>query len=251
MNTKEYGSMPLWDADVAKRFSSRRGFTLIELLVVIMVVGLLMVLIIPALKSARSSAESTQCLANLRRIGQAVFLYTGENRGKMMPYSTGDTNGNVSGYWLSLLAPYMSSPKDPSYVYSAGFICPADKRPRNPSLSQRFYTDYGLAGLNGILFGVHNPDTGINRFSGYLSDRAPNFATIPQLSKAMMVSDIDFVYAWGSADIDDVSLQSWRHGNGINCVFADGHVERRKKSEVPTDPQDVFWNGGNPNPVPL
>ena len=32
---------------------------------------------------------------------------------------------------------------------------------------------------------------------------------------------------------------------GLNVAFADGHVEMRKKSEIPTSATNVFWTGQN------
>jgi prepilin-type N-terminal cleavage/methylation domain-containing protein len=48
------------------------GFTLIELLVVMLIIGLLMALLIPAINASRESARATQSKNNLRQIGVAV-----------------------------------------------------------------------------------------------------------------------------------------------------------------------------------
>lgn len=64
-----------------------RGFTLVELLVVIGIIALLISVLLPALNKARSAAEATACLANLRTIGQMVSMYQTQNRGCMPPLS--------------------------------------------------------------------------------------------------------------------------------------------------------------------
>ena len=53
----------------------RRGFTPIELLCVIGLIGLLIALLLPAVRSAREAARRASCGANLREIGLATLQY--------------------------------------------------------------------------------------------------------------------------------------------------------------------------------
>lgn len=54
---------------------SRRGFTLIELLVSIAIMAVMAAMMIPAVQSARRSAQAIRCRANLAQLGEAFHAY--------------------------------------------------------------------------------------------------------------------------------------------------------------------------------
>jgi len=49
------------------------GFTLVEIMIVIAIIGLLAVIAIPNYVRARSQAQASSCISNLRQIDSAVF----------------------------------------------------------------------------------------------------------------------------------------------------------------------------------
>lgn len=82
-----------------------RGFTLVELLVVIGIIAVLIGILLPTLSRARESAKTTQCLSNLRQIGQAMQMYTNDSKGWVVPAFIDSPTGTGSGVesWGTIL----------------------------------------------------------------------------------------------------------------------------------------------------
>ena len=81
----------------------RPGFTLVELLVVIAIIGILVALLLPAVRATREAARRTQCLNHLKQIGLGIHNFESA-RGKVIPaYLTG--TGHAT--WMVLILPYM------------------------------------------------------------------------------------------------------------------------------------------------
>ena len=122
----------------------RGGFTLVELLVVIAIIALLMSVLVPSLRRARTSAKRLVCAHNLKQISLAVDLYL---------YSHDNTypcaqDPLPAGYWLwmgrgwrSFIEPYLGGNIDPNNP--SVLLCPEDRVARQKYESTSY--SYSLA----------------------------------------------------------------------------------------------------------
>lgn len=75
---------------------NKKGFTLIELLVVISIIGLLSVLAVVALNTARSKSRDAKRVADIKQIQTALELYSGDRSGYPVAAAPGVTLGDAT-----------------------------------------------------------------------------------------------------------------------------------------------------------
>lgn len=179
------------------------GFTLIEALVVVAIVVILAAIFFPVFGRSHGSTRNS-CQSNLKQISLGIKQYESDNNDRFPPVAVAR-----SGYWAGSIQPYLKSWQI--------FQCPTA---RNGNSDQGKSTDYFYnARLAQVSEGRIEATAQTITF-GDGSDNSPLNYALSQLPDA-----------WRQ----DQKSPAWRHLEGANYAFVDGHVKWLKPEQVSTD----------------
>lgn len=200
----------------------KQKFTLIELLVVIAIIAILAAMLLPALKSARDTAQKLTCLNKQKQIALCLNYYTLDN--KSMPIANWlDSSANRYYWWSHFVKQLEPRNKNPSIVNA--YHCPADEKMKEDD-GVKYFNSFVV---NGSL--MHTYSESSDMFS---APRA-NILNLQRSSQVALLADGDAGTASGSFTsyygftlaVVDMSSTNCKfrqfHNAGANFIYADLH----------------------------
>lgn len=259
------------------RYQLRCGFTLIELLVVIAIIAILAALLLPALSASKEKAKRTSCINNLRQIGVAFTMYSGDyNNVLMPPHWPGFTDSkSASSAWRTSEAYRVTPGTDqitsgsdgaglPDGPWNLGllfasqacqnakvFYCPSAAS-MDPKWTYDYYSTSFPWPSTPTTSGDNEIRTGYNYLPQSTVQQAigngrlgPAVATnINNLDGTKSIMS-DLVQNWG-----EIPHRTSGGVAGLNALFSDAHVTFQSSQKVPLAFQQSLWGtAGSANEI--
>jgi prepilin-type N-terminal cleavage/methylation domain-containing protein/prepilin-type processing-associated H-X9-DG protein len=242
-----------------------KGFTLVELLVVISIIALLLAVMIPALMKAKESGYRVICANHIQTFATANVVYSNQNNQSYVPVRYLDSNSVNRIPWVAN-ATFRKLVEFNAYAAQENrnasgdivatnlpraFLCPSD------TISRYNRNKYFRDGANVLLsYGYNYTDWSISNWdswTGYPLDAGHKAGKITAASSAIAFADsVDWWFVWNGGDyrigwnkLGQANIAAYkaltprvdgpilyRHSEGANFGFYDGHVKYMKKEQA-------------------
>jgi prepilin-type processing-associated H-X9-DG protein/prepilin-type N-terminal cleavage/methylation domain-containing protein len=188
-----------------------KGFTIVELAVVIFIICILVAFFYPSGSPVRGNGRRAACQSNLKQIGLGILQYTQDYDEQLPLLAVHDVSSDNQSFngpygWGDAIQPYVKS--------TQLFQCPSEySRNVASDATQNNYTDYFMN----------------SNLSGFKVEKLRNTRQVLLAGDGNDGTDATNArYSIGALPNSwrtDNNSPVWRHLDGANYLFADGHVK--------------------------
>lgn len=238
-----------------------RGFTLIELLVVIAIIALLLAVLLPSLQKVKDAAKSLVCRSHLRTLGISNMIYSNDNDSWYVPVIDTTMTANGEPTWNSNsqfrgIVGFDSRDTGSKFDMPKEYLCPSDTQSKNSywdSFDSPYenyvsfgynFTDWNVGSKSPVIFsgGIPSSDWACRLKSTKIRNAGGKIMFIDAGDIWAVKYGADYKLYWDRHGQDIIRYRGnippqwhptyYRHKEGANIAFFDGHADWLSKKEV-------------------
>ena len=226
------------------------GFRWLNFFLGLGVVMLLVMLMLPAIRTPGKAMQRAQCINNLKQISLALYNYESAN-GSLPPAYTVDSGGKPLHSWRTLILPYLEEEAlYKSIDLTKSWDDPANAKAREIELGvyccpanhcEKGHTTYLASAAPNGCFGAKEP----RKLTDITDNHGETIAVMEVATDHAVhwMSPVDAGEALLLGRVDD--LEKLAHPGGSNVAFVDGSVHFLQAKARPSDLQSVISINGN------
>jgi prepilin-type processing-associated H-X9-DG protein len=248
----------------------RAAFTYVELLVVLVLILLAIAFLLPTRRTHGDSANRVKCASNLRQIGQAILLYSNDNRGvyprtrASIPDAAGPTP--VWGTGVAATQPFKEDGPAENDITAALFLllrtqditsevftCPCTDQEKdtygggtNAPINRSNFTDW----KKNLSYSYQNPYPGTNAIgAGFKLNNAigAEFAVAADMNPGTAGRGDNVLAPTSTSSAKDMKQANTRNHDrdGQNILYGDGHVAWESNPFVGVNRDNIYSTADN------
>ena len=243
-----------------KNRQTKCRFTLVELLVVIAVIAILAGLLLPALNSARETAQQIKCVSSMKQLTTAMMTYNTQSDSWNVPLKI-RTGENSDSYWMTneTFVNLTGVRYDKIYrnIWDKKFLCPSIQYPVDVG---NWSSMANVGGIYGMTYwgatwcnNQTKPDPVSAPWEEY---RATFMSKVKRPSNQLLFTEVTFVSSSGKASpaYRDPNVHWWVNGENdwaaalrhkgssmLNVTFLDGHAASWGSSKLISESGSTWY----------